>query len=269
MKSAPETEKIIDALAYLIGNDGPMSHPGAPRRYDGIHRIDSSIFDGFEPFGPRETLERLIRGKDASDIPVWPIDSSLAFCGEDEYGRFWEFSRVSTLNPSDARGRLRIVTPKMLKMEGLHVSVKGGALSCVVLCAIVNGKIVDATKIGRSLDGIKADLTAKFHYGASLRQHYHWSVLLGEGDGPRARFLTDPVGVREAFRLRDIPPGKRRRAALRHWVRCHWRQKRDMSADDRAWIEAYLRGATDFAWNGLRCRIEPSVPDQQKARLTA
>jgi hypothetical protein len=63
--------------------------------------------------------------------------------------------------------------------------------------------------------------------GFSLRRRYLWSVLMGEAENePRARFVTDPVGVREVFRLRDISPGKRRRAALLHWVRANWRQRR-------------------------------------------
>jgi hypothetical protein len=55
--------------------------------------------------------------------------------------------------------------------------------------------------------------------GFSLRRRYLWSVLIGEAeDEPRGRFVTDPLGVREVFRLRDVPPGKQRRAALLHWV---------------------------------------------------
>jgi hypothetical protein len=50
--------------------------------------------------------------------------------------------------------------------------------------------------------------------GFSLRRRYLWSVLIGEAeDEPRARFVTGPLGVRELFRLRDVPPGKQRRAA--------------------------------------------------------
>jgi hypothetical protein len=93
-------------------------------------------------------------------------------------------------------------------------------------------------------------------------------VLLGEEGVPRARFVTDPIGVRAAFRLRDIPAGKTRRAALRHWVQEHWRKRRDPSKEDRAFVREYLRGATHFGWSGLSCQIEPSKEDQRRAKAS-
>jgi len=101
-------------------------------------------------------------------------------------------------------------------------------------------------------------------HGIMLRREYLWSVLLGEPGIPRARFVTDPLGVREAFRLRDIPSGKSRRAALRHWVRNHWRKHGRDSEADRAWVRAHMRGATDFTWNGFMCRVEPSRDDMRR-----
>jgi hypothetical protein len=103
--------------------------------------------------------------------------------------------------------------------------------------------------------------------GFSLRRRYLWSVLIGEAeDEPRARFVTDPLGVREVFRLRDVPPGKQRRAALLHWVRAHWRRRRQVTEADKLWIRAHLRGAWSYTWNGLRCEIEPSELDVEEAQ---
>lgn len=83
-------------------------------------------------------------------------------------------------------------------------------------------------------------------------------MWLGHNSGPRVRFLTDPLGAREVFRLRDIPPGRDRRAALRHWVSAHARKRHpDMDGEARTWVRRHLRGATDFTWNGLRCRVQP------------
>jgi hypothetical protein len=88
-----------------------------------------------------------------------------------------------------------------------------------------------------------------------------WRVLLGWDGYPRITFVTDAAGVREVFRLRDIPDGKARRIALRHWVTSHWRKTQDEDVDHK--VRAHLRGATEFRWNGLSCKIIPSIEDRQ------
>ena len=40
---------------------------------------------------------------------------------------------------------------------------------------------------------------------------------------PSLTLLTDATGVKEFWKLRDVPVGRRRRAALLHWVEKHWR----------------------------------------------
>lgn len=89
----------------------------------------------------------------------------------------------------------------------------------------------------------------------------HWSVDFSLDDSiGSARVLTDSIGAREAFKLRDIPNGKTRRAALRHWVKQHWRQSRvDPSA--ASFVSAHLRGAETFHWNGLNCKITPALEE--------
>lgn len=87
----------------------------------------------------------------------------------------------------------------------------------------------------------------------------HWMVSFGYEGTPLATLKTDPYGAREAFRLRDAPPGRQRRAALRHWVREHWR--RTGNDDGSALVREHLRGALRFTWNGLSCEITPSIRD--------
>lgn len=98
-----------------------------------------------------------------------------------------------------------------------------------------------------------------------LLRRFFWRVSLRLDDGPSVSFSTDPEGVRALARMRDIPPGKQRRTALVHWVREHWRKKRDPSASDLSSVREHLRGASEFTWNGLRGRIVPSVSDQERA----
>lgn len=106
--------------------------------------------------------------------------------------------------------------------------------------------------------------SASIACAALWTRRFNWRVSIGFEDAPAVSFMTDPVGAREVFRLRDIPNGKSRRTALTHWVREHWRQKRDVP-EESVKVREHLRGASEFVWNGLRCRIVPSAIDQERA----
>lgn len=99
----------------------------------------------------------------------------------------------------------------------------------------------------------------------AFTQFYDWKVVLGFHENlPKISLVTDPVGTKEIFRLRDIPNGGTRRAALRNWVREHYRQTRSDPPEEKLILE-HLRGATEFTWNGMYCKIVPSQHDLQKS----
>jgi hypothetical protein len=98
--------------------------------------------------------------------------------------------------------------------------------------------------------------------GISATRVGYWHVVLGYDNLPSISFLTDPEGARSVFRLRDLPEGRQRRAALRHWVTEHWR--RTSRTEDETKVRAYLRGALEFHWNGLHGRIVLSELDRAK-----
>lgn len=101
----------------------------------------------------------------------------------------------------------------------------------------------------------------------ALTREYDWSVHAGFNVKavPTVCVPTDPIAARNIFKLRDVPPGKSRRDAIRHWVSGHTRVKLDPNyAEIHIW--PYLRGAEEFTWNGLYCRIQPSEFDLKKAK---
>lgn len=106
-------------------------------------------------------------------------------------------------------------------------------------------------------------LREKLRLSYSLAAHslLNWNVRIGYEGHPSVSFTTDHIGAREVFRLRDIPEGKSRRAALRHWVKSHWRSG---SRDGSSEVRRHLRGAERFVWNGLRCVITPSIEDMEE-----
>ena len=106
----------------------------------------------------------------------------------------------------------------------------------------------------------------EFGKSHALTRWYDWRVdigfqIPGRGSLPSIAIPTSAGGARSAFKLRDIPPGKSRREALRHWVQMHHRQ----SEPDPITIWPYLRGAEEFNQNGMKCRIVPSQYDMKKA----
>lgn len=100
--------------------------------------------------------------------------------------------------------------------------------------------------------------------GMQFNRRYYWCVRLGYQGLPAIQVATDPVGAREVFRLRDLPEGRERRAALKHWVKAHLRQRREDDEAPPISVRQYLRGETDFTWNGLRCQIVPARFDLER-----
>jgi hypothetical protein len=77
---------------------------------------------------------------------------------------------------------------------------------------------------------------------------------------PSLTLLTDPLGVKEFWKLRDIPAGKKRRVALLHWVEQHWRQTRN-DPDVELFVRKHLRGASEMTLGQFKAEITPSRND--------
>lgn len=292
MANAPNLDVTLEALAHLLCSEREGLARDLSKAAHRHHAVNPGHFDGFEVFHPADDNaddDFILLGNNAADLPIWPVDVTHAsLCsGEGWQEGTWMFSRLRTLDLKAWRGKLRLMSPRMIE-EAMLISQPAGDYRTIVQPYALFGKEVRMAT--GSIAGMRADASGAvvggidpgwFGHrhgddresnarmqelvclvaGLTLRRHYLWSVLLGEGGGPRARFVTDPIGVREAFRLRDIPPGAKRRAALLHWVRAHWRKSRSVSADDRSWVRSHLRGAWSYEWNGLRCQIEPSGED--------
>lgn len=98
---------------------------------------------------------------------------------------------------------------------------------------------------------------AQMILGVQFTRYYQWMVSFRKRGRPSILIPTDPTGIRELFRLREVPEGRERRAALKHWVSAHWRKKRD-NPEDKVYVRQHLRGAETFDWLGLECTIYPS-----------
>lgn len=90
-----------------------------------------------------------------------------------------------------------------------------------------------------------------------------WGIRFSAPSAPGVVAATDPIGVKELLRMRDVPEGKTRREALLHWVKDHWRQNRK-DPDVEHQVRQHLRGAEKCSWFGLECLIVPSNIDVAK-----
>lgn len=279
-------DAIVESLAHIICTDSAPEMNS--RDIDKRSRVDPMWFDGFDVLADDDEL--ILNQDHALDLPVWPLDVAMAVPSAPDKGwqdGSWQFIRISTLNKKKWRGSLIRYFPKMVEIGVAVTEPKGWRHSSLIPVGLTAKGALDCRP--NAMRGLRIDRPGDFQYtvapssfsssfamrgwdeemqfvtwagGLALRRRYHWSVLLGEGNSPRARFITDLTGAREAFRLRDLPEGKQRRAALRHWVMEHWRKRRTPSEGDRSWVRQHLRGATSFVWNGLRCEMQPPEKDE-------
>jgi len=102
---------------------------------------------------------------------------------------------------------------------------------------------------------------APFLCGLTQSLGTYWLVKTRfESICPSLTLLTDPTGVKEFWKLRDIPEGKRRRSALMHWVEMHWRQSRN-DPDVEVFVRKHLRGQASLTQGRFQAEIVPSKQD--------
>lgn len=237
-------------------------------------KLKPKWFDGAEPFLPSsasvthkgyEDDYLIFMDARPSDLPT-RLDVAMITPNEDDSGGF-AASRFRQVELKEVRGRLRRPMPYVVDMGFATITHDGeghtgrslfGTANAERFVCLSNDQTPNAYKDQYWTTRIKGAM------GVAWTRQFFWSVKIGYEGSPMIRIPTDPIGAREAFRLRDIPEGKQRRAAIRHWVSEHWRKRRDDHAEEVK-VREHLRAATTFTWNGLRCEIHPSDDDMHRA----
>jgi hypothetical protein len=208
----------------------------------------------------------IFKPEDCKPDVVWPMDVGVAAENGGPDGVL-QISRTRTVTTKECRGDASIFSPFMVRADHAAV-VDGKLMSCSTIMAWLGGRWVDAQShrfVGRhywrdrpvSLDDC---IPCNLATGIALRHRYEWAVSLGLENSPSVRFVTDPTGVKEVFRIRDLPDGRDRREALMTWVTDHWRQDR-RDPDVERYVRKHLRGTTAFSWRGMECELLPSQFD--------
>lgn len=274
----PERAEFIEFLIEYLSDAGDMRAPTA--RPDSV-RLSGKFFDGAEPFLRTDLThggEESIAGAKITDV-TWPLDVRIITrLGEEDgldareqqeeaqgWHPGWHLERWRSMTPKEVRGRVSPSLPYPMEYT-LGFPVQGEVYR-YILGNLGPERWVDIRSNSHMRVGtISSSLQRFFNERAMLGvglwkiKTEQWRVYFSLDDRPGIELPTDPTGARAAFRLRDIPDGSKRRAALRHWVAEHWRQHRSDPSEEIK-VREHLAGASRFAWSGLNCRITPSRVD--------
>lgn len=180
--------------------------------------------------------------------------------------------RIRTVGVRALRGKVRRLLPHPVEFAFLHVHDDGTYFSGKRYAGWLAGEWqtmgTTSQYLGRgsARDQYSGDDSELFQRSIRLAQSIaytkdtEWRVRIGRPGRLKLEIPTDPAGIRAVFKLRDVPPGKQRRAALRNWVREHWRQNR-VDPDIEGLVRQHLRGGLKFTWDGFECEVIPSEMD--------
>lgn len=265
---------------------------GAERdaRWQGLLKLsDFRMIDAGTYFGLHDDERLIPSGRDLDDRgkPVmWPIDvGTMTEYKDHEESNGFQLNRTRSIDPQKTRGICKIVSRHMLRNDTLLTLRTGNGegwryATLSTYHALVGRRWIDVTmkrdwagEIGSAIPirkdtygqrGTDNSFSPNERCGAAIglavNQTYLWLVEIGQADGPSFCFETEPARLGSIFKLRDVPEGERRRAALKNWVTSHWRtDTRDPEME--VYVRQHLRGAETFSWDGYFCTIHPSRHD--------
>lgn len=230
--------------------------------------------------GDREVDHRLEENRpddwffDASEVTqpdITPNLNQVTLVGGSDPEVTAQLTRVRAVNMKQVRGRVERPMPHMVEVVVSHLYENDTMSSAKMFAGWRAGQWAHLQRTDTNghrygVPAEKLDTIIKMAQSVALTRRYTWEVTFRWEDGPGVVLSTDPVGVGEVFALRDIPEGRTRRSALRHWVREHWRRQGRSAPEVETKVRAHLRGATEFTWGSLRCVLRPSLADLERAQ---
>ena len=262
-----------DIETYLDNIMSYMALSDASHEFGKMHRFPLSHFspalvicdeksDGIhENLDHRIQEDGIFMDAELEDISDLNRDISIIKDGHAE-GLKYQIIRYRLMQPKEKRGYYFGAYPTM---EAVYCQInEHGKFTTGRAFYVRRGKqwvraTGDNGPMGKPYDGNHTEDMQSI-FGLIFYQYFKWNVTLGYEGYPHISIACTPAGAREVFKLRDIPEGKSRRTAIKHWVGEHSRRKK-ADSDEYIKVLDYLRGETVFNWNGLNCSIKPSQSD--------
>lgn len=213
-------------------------------------RVDEETISSMQQFEGREVLD-----------VAWPFSHSVADINAS--GSY--LYSLKSLTIKDARG---LITKPMPKMFELTLSKWKSGMRSGEQYAVIFGMLpgrqpqVLSDFAGFELTGVHPVAFVPFVAGNQVSSEYNWHVVVGSVDGKSSvKLPCSPSVALDFLSLRDVPAGRQRRSALRHWVTGHTRKLSDEREVD---VREHLRGRTYFKWDDLKGYVEPALHDLRK-----
>lgn len=188
---------------------------------------------------------------------VWPIKGSMITTREESGNKQNNIAAVRTIDVRAARGKITKPMPRMV--EYVHTAWRDGNRRGFGMSQIYGwfpggkpqnistSKITEADTQARNIITCLA--------GFQMTWEDYWTVVIGSvGGGSSLRVPCSAKAAMDFLSLRDIPEGRTRRSAIRHWVSAHDRKTESGETE----VIGHLRGRQKFSWDGLVGYVEPS-----------
>jgi len=267
-KEAKKLKSISLEIIQLI-ESFPMTKESA--RGDWLAPPSLKTFRRLEPIGFNGLYEdkTFFNPTECPPDLIWPINvGSISKRNDNDI----TLSSVRTVNMKEVRGYASRYSQYMVRMDHAQVfdnkilnasslwSWIGGAwVQSEVKTVHLKSGLIERFNTTNSNEGLLINLSSSI----ALNQRYEWSASFSLIESPSIRFATDPTGIKDMFRLRDLPEGKDRRESLITWINDHWRQRRH-DPDMEIYVRKHLRGATQFNWKDMNIELNPSQFDIDK-----
>jgi hypothetical protein len=144
--SSAQISSIMDELVDVIETErgtvaGFIQNRNDTPRLASMRRLDVSYM--LEP-----NRDEFIFGLyDTTPTVIWPINVGVAVKSDDG---LWKFSEAKSIPPKEARGRARIISPKMLMLRHVMLYPDGRVIGASEFLSHINSMWIDATQNGFS-----------------------------------------------------------------------------------------------------------------------
>jgi hypothetical protein len=237
---------------YLVGCDYHLLEPDLPQLVNWEH----GIFGNDNP--------------DVLADAVFPIDYATCLYKEEEGGYHIFYRLIGPISRHEIKTKIRsIPVTLMCRMYRARVYLNNTWWAEEAILGMVDGRWTNMEagivhKYRNGLETEKMDLpelnrNAALMCAMALTSRYDWHVAIGSETGTRLLLPSSPQGCLAL--LRDREKDGTRRAALRHWVQEHYRERTEF---DLSYVRKHLRGKTKFEWHGQAGEIYVSKYDLER-----
>lgn len=206
---------------------------------------------------------------------LWPIRVSWVVDREpinpEKYsGEPIHVFQVKTIKAADYRGMVHRISPHMVLLEAAHIYPDHAETVAMVVSRYGGNWVIADKSVDYDAKGIPNRMphelmtyNVQASIALALRHRYEWAISFSQPETCSVRIATDPTGIKELFRLRDLPTAGGRRSMLSTWISDHWRSSRS-DADMETYVRKQLRGTNKFSWHGFDCELLPAQYDLEK-----